>query len=91
MFHKYPQELLRGWLRQHNIRDDQVTSLVYLYWDESMLQSRSGVTCAGWTHAGGVLRAAAHAAGDEQEPPGRPARAACMSADPVYTMIGCRG
>ena len=25
MFHKYPQELLRGWLRQHNIRDDQVT------------------------------------------------------------------
>lgn len=24
MFHQYPQELLRGWLRQHNIRDDQV-------------------------------------------------------------------
>lgn len=24
MFHKYPQDLLRGWLRQHNIRDDQV-------------------------------------------------------------------
>ncbi len=24
MFHQYPQELLRGWLRQHNVRDDQV-------------------------------------------------------------------
>lgn len=26
MFHAYPQELLRGWLRQHAIADDQVTA-----------------------------------------------------------------
>lgn len=24
MFHQYPEELLRGWLRKQNIRDDQV-------------------------------------------------------------------
>ena len=24
MFHQYPEELLRGWLRKQNIRDEQV-------------------------------------------------------------------
>ena len=27
MFHAYPQELLRGWLRAHSIADDQVRAL----------------------------------------------------------------